>query len=408
MPGRTWVISPDRETLILRWNRLRNEPDDSRKEEFFHPQLRKGKVASRHIRKVVEQDLGKIVTRKISVRADKGECPEPLRYAFRSFDRQWVIGDARLLNDPRPNLWTAYSAAQVYLTALEAHSPSSGPSLSFSGSIPDQHHYKGSFGGRVYPLWADAQAQKPNISAEALELLAATFGAPVSAEDLFAYIAAVMAHPAFTARFAGDLVRPGLRLPLTADAALFQRAVALGREVVWLHCHGERFADPLAGRPKGPPRLPKAQAPTIPEDGAIPPAPEPLPDDMSYDPASRRLRVGKGFVDHVTPAMWDYEISGKKVLWQWFSYRRRDRSKPIIGDRRPPSPLEKIQPEGWLPEYTTDLLDLLNVLGLVIALEPEQAELLDEIGAGPLVPVAALRAAGLFESASANGEVGED
>jgi hypothetical protein len=37
-----------------------------------------------------------------------------------------------------------------------------------------------------------------------------------------------------------------------------------------------------------------------------------------------------------------------------------------------------------------------------------QAELLDEIGAGPLVPVAALRAAGLFESTSANGEGAED
>ena len=65
------------------------------------------------------------------------------------------------------------------------------------------------------------------------------------------YFAAVMAHPAFTARFKSDLVRPGLRVPLTADAKLFAKAVALGREVVWLHCYGERFADPAAGRPAG-------------------------------------------------------------------------------------------------------------------------------------------------------------
>jgi hypothetical protein len=32
--------------------------------------------------------------------------------------------------------------------------------------------------------------------------------------------------------------------------------------------------------------------------------------------------------------MWAYEVSGKNVLRQWFSYRRRDRSKPVIGDRR--------------------------------------------------------------------------
>ena len=51
-------------------------------------------------------------------------------------------------------------------------------------------------------------------------------------------------------------------------------------------------------------------------------------------------------VENVTPAMRTYEISGKTVLDQWFSYRRRDRTKPLIGDRRPPSPLEKIQPDG--------------------------------------------------------------
>jgi hypothetical protein len=105
--------------------------------------------------------------------------------------------------------------------------------------------------------------------------------------------------------------------------------------------------------------------------------------------AKRRLVIGKGFVDNVTPAMRAYEISGKTVLDQWFSYRRRDRTKPMIGDKRPPSPLEKIQPDGWLAEYTEDLLNLLNVLGRLVALEPRQADLLDRIVAGPLVAIAA-------------------
>ena len=169
---------------------------------------------------------------------------------------------------------------------------------------------------------------------------------------------------------------------------LFDEAVALGREVVWLHCYGDRFVDADTGRPKGPPRLPKGEAPYIPADGAIPGAPEPLPEIMDYDAAKRRLVIGKGFVENVTPAMRAYEISGKTVLDQWFGYRRRDRTKPLIGDKRAPSPLEKIQPDGWLAEYTEDLLNLLNVLGRLIALEPRQADLLDRIVAGPLVSVA--------------------
>ncbi len=162
----------------------------------------------------------------------------------------------------------------------------------------------------------------------------------------------------------------------------------MGSEVVWLHCYGERFVDAAAGRPKGPPRLPKGEAPFIPAEGAIPGRPEPLPETMDYDAAKRRLVIGKGFVENVAPAMRTYEISGKNVLDQWFSYRRRDRTKPLIGDKRPPSPLVKIQPDGWLAEYTEDLLNLLNVLGRLVALEPRQADLLDRIVAGPLVSVA--------------------
>jgi hypothetical protein len=217
---------------------------------------------------------------------------------------------------------------------------------------------------------------------------------PVKAEAVTAYLAAVMAHPAFTARFNADLVRPGLRVPLTADAKLFAEAVALGSEVIWLHCYGERFADDKAGRPKGSPRLPKASAPFISAKGAIPGAPEPLPTAMDYDPVARRLKIGKGYVENVTPEMWAYEVSGKQVLWHWFSYRRRDRSRPIIGDRRPPSPLDRIQPDHWLPEYTSDLLDLLHVLGRLIALEDKQADLLERICAGPLRKADELREAG--------------
>ncbi len=197
-----------------------------------------------------------------------------------------------------------------------------------------------------------------------------------------AYIAAVLAHPAFTKRFQPDLVQPGLRVPLTADPELFAEAVALGREVIWLHSYGERYCDPENGRPKAPPRMAEGERPVIPADGGIPGAPEPLPDTMKYDPAMRRLKVGAGHIDNVSPEMWAYEVSGKQVVWHWFSYRRRDRTRPQIGDRRPPSPLDSIQPDHWLAEYTSDLLDLLNVLGRLVALEPRQADLLERILAG--------------------------
>jgi hypothetical protein len=190
---------------------------------------------------------------------------------------------------------------------------------------------------------------------------------------------------------------------LTADAKLFAEAVALGSEVIWLHCYGERFVDPKANRPKQAPRLPKDVAPHVPAGGAIPSAPEPLPETMHYEPATRRLKIGKGFVENVSPEMWAYEVSGMNVLRQWFSYRRCDRTRPIIGDRSPPSPLDSIQPDHWLPEYTTDLLDLLHVLGRLVALEPAQADLLNRICEGPLRSAEELRTAGAFASPETTG-----
>ncbi|HEY3028851.1 MAG TPA: type ISP restriction/modification enzyme, partial [Bradyrhizobium sp.] len=190
--------------------------------------------------------------------------------------------------------------------------------------------YKGSFGGRAYPLWRDRATTQPNIKPALLTYLAKIYGKPVKAEDVMAYVAAVMAHPAFIARFAPDLVRPGLRVPITAETTLFAEAVALGNEVIWLHCYGERFADPAANRPKRAPRLPKETAPKIPVGGTIPSAPEPLPDAMDYDPATRRLKVGNGYIENVTPEMWAYEVSGKRVLWHWFSYRRRAEPNQLL------------------------------------------------------------------------------
>ena len=56
-----------------------------------------------------------------------------------------------------------------------------------------------------------------------------------------------------------------------------------------------------------------------------------MPDVLNYDAGKHRLLVGHGFIDNVTPAMWAYEVSGKQVLVQWFSYRKRNRERPIIG-----------------------------------------------------------------------------
>lgn len=197
-------------------------------------------------------------------------------------------------------MWALDSNSQVYLTAIDDFSPESGPAVTLVAHVPDKHHYHGR-GGRVFPLWRDAAASVSNVKTALLTHLSTTYCKPVTAPDVIAYVAALLAHPAFTARFKEDLIRPGLRLPVTADAALFDRAVTLGREVIWLHTYGERFADPASGRPSAPPRMGKGQGPTIPVGGTIPGAPNPLPDTMRHDRSTGRLHVGRGSLKSSQP-----------------------------------------------------------------------------------------------------------
>jgi predicted helicase len=113
--------------------------------------------------------------------------------------------------------------------------------------VPDLHHYNGR-GGHVFPLWREQNATIPNLPPQLLAFLTHKYGSEIRAEDLISYIAATLAHPAFTARFRNDLSTPGLRVPLTGDGDTFREGAELGRTIIWLHTFGERMTDPEKGR----------------------------------------------------------------------------------------------------------------------------------------------------------------
>jgi len=165
-----------------------------------------------------------------------GPVRAPERYGLRSFDRAWILPDKRLINRPNPGLWQVRTApGQLFLTALDRTSPSAGPAVTASAFVPDLDHHRGSFVGRAFPRFLDAAGERVNVPAGLLAALSARLSRSVSGEDVMAYVAALLAHPVYTAHFHADLLTPGLRVPLTADAASFTDAVALGRRVLWLH-----------------------------------------------------------------------------------------------------------------------------------------------------------------------------
>lgn len=158
--------------------------------------------------------------------------------------------------------------------------------------------------------------------------------------------------------------------------------MAVGRQLIWLHSYGERFVDRSAERPPEPPKLPSGQRPISVQ--TIPDTPGGLPKNISCDPHTQTLHVGEGRIRPVPPQVWEYEVSGLNIVKKWFDYRKENPSG------RRSSPLDAVVPDRWPIKFTTELLELLNVLGRCVELEPAQEGILDRIFQHPVITVADL------------------
>ena len=102
------------------------------------------------------------------------------------------------------------------------------------------------------------------------------------------------------------------------------------------------------------------------------------------DEARRTLHVGAGAFAPLEKAVWDYEVSGLKVVPSWLGYRMAKRKG------KKSSPLDDIAPAAWTSAYTSELLQLLNLLARTLELHAGQAALLEKILASPLIEADAL------------------
>ena len=367
---RTWPIAPDAETLERRWRQLLRRRG-ARRSEAFRETGDRTTAGSYDTAPAGGGDRTPIA----SLPAD-APMPEARRYAYRAFDRQCVIADARLMSRPRPDLWRIHGDRQLYLTSLLTKALSSGPALVACAEIPDLDHFSGRGAKDAIPLHRNAEASAANILPGLLETLSQAQNCPVSAEDFVAYAYGALAHPGFAARYAAELETRELRLPLTKDAALFAELRAIGARLLFLHTYAARFR-----QQGGPRRIPPGAARCI---KPVPGEAADYPDAFDHDIATRTLRVGEGAFAPVTAEICEFQVSGLPVLRSWLRFRLRQ------GAGRKSSPLDDIRPQRWTAAFTNELLELLWVLEATLALQPEQARLLDAVVAG-----ACLRAADL-------------
>ena len=378
-PTRTWVYSPSETTLHDRWSRLVGESNPGTRRTLMKD--RTGAI-DKQFKDLPGHEHETRLPPIAGLAADARMEPI-VTVGFRAFDRQKLIADPRLIHRAREGLWAASQLdGQVYVVEMHAQAMRPGPGLLFSGYIPDFHQFKGSEGGRTLPfLHPDGTA---NLATGLVTALTAALDTEVAAEDVLAYMAAVTAHPAYTQTFAVELETPGIRIPLTRDQSLWEEAVKLGKNVLWIQTFGRAIADGdkrIAGKiayPKGDPRRVLSRLPVT-----------ELPTGYTYDADRNEIGVGDGRFGPVSQAVADYEVGGKNVIKSWVAYRAKEPS----GKRT--SPLDDVNPADWEHTWTQEFNEILTVLARLVELEPKQGDLLRRILEGSLLTVADLTTEGV-------------
>ncbi|MFJ3902755.1 type ISP restriction/modification enzyme [Streptomyces sp. NPDC090025] len=350
--GRAWVLAPDARTLRARWERL-VAAEGAERAELFRPS--RARTVASSVAALPGQRTG-----TVRLAREPGPCPEPVRLAHGPFDEQWLLPDHRLIDTARPELWRVADERQVFVVEQGYVPGAAGPALLVSAALPDGRSPAGR-PGRIRPLFRRPGGREPNVAPGLLEFLGGRYGCGVGAPDVAAWALAVAAPSA-----------AGCRVPLPADPEVWAAGVALGRELTEVQLRGARGG--------ARPRLPGGRRPYV--RAAVPARPEVI----GYEPEDEVLTVGEGRISPVPRAAWEFEVGGVRMLEQWFAHRT------AVAE---PGSLEAIGPAAWPQEWTSELLELITVLALLAAREPERTALAgraaaDGVGRG------ALRAAGLL------------
>lgn len=361
MPGRTWPVECSKSVLFGRWSALIHSSVEQRQELF------KNSPTGRRVDRSAN-DLFKPWERLKPITEMTGEESQaPIHpYSFRSFDRQWIIPDARLIDRPSRQLWQTISDQQIFMASILTKVLGEGPAATVTQFIPDKHFFSGRGGKDIIPLFRNSAGTEPNITDKLIPLLDETFNEEIRPEDLFAYAYALLANPTYTKRFSEELVVPGPRLPLTKDPSLFRKAVERGKNLIWLHTYGERFVPD--GHQTGQVLLGTARC-----QQGISTSLDQYPESFNYNEAEQILRIGEGEFFPVANEVWNFSVSGLQVVRSWLNYRKKS------GYGRRSSPLDEIRPERWTTQRTQELLELLWMLEHTIAAYPELNQILDDI-----------------------------
>jgi predicted helicase len=230
------------------------------------------------------------------------------RVSYRPLDVRWLYNKPQYVDRPRLVLQAAWGEANVALFVLE-DGTGAGPAAWCHGLKPDQHAFRGSYGGWVFPFRDHGGDGRGHyLAAGLVGGLAASYGHPVEPQAVFDAILALLSAASYTTRFAFDLEDDFPRVPFPADPAAFLGAARIGARL--------RTLQGFAAAP-----APAFCTARIVGQASAPALAVPAPRHAFTAEGVLLLPDGSLRMAGVPERVWRFAVSGYPVLYRWLRAR---------------------------------------------------------------------------------------
>lgn len=238
-------------------------------------------------------------------------------YAYRPLDRRWFYNDRALLNRPGPEMQRVWGQSNVGLYAM-SFGTAAGPGVWCHGLVPDYHSFSNR-GGYAFPLYDRRQGHGPhNLKPDLVAALTDAYGVAVTPEQVFDAILCLLSARSYTRRFAEDLEDVFPHVPFPSSPEVFTGAARIGLEIRAV----ETFA-----RPPAEPYRQIARADTAPR-GPL------APIEQLVDNGFALCADGSGRISNVPTDVWEFAVSGYRVLPRWLAAREGEIGPNFIPEMR--------------------------------------------------------------------------
>ena len=235
--------------------------------------------------------------------------------AYRPADRRYVYNSAKFIDRLRPELVAHWGQTNVGLMVL-ASGTGKGPAIWSHAQLPDQHAFRGSYGGWIFPLRDPAEAGAHFIDGGVIAGLAEAYGAMPDPQSVFDAVLALLSATSYTTIFAHDLEDDFPHIPFPAARDDFADAFRIGARI--------RAVEGFAASPAAAYRTARLEGATV---GLSLDVPTPrrawTGDAVSLTPDGALRMTG------VSERVWTFAVSGYPLLYKWLKGRT---GEPLHGE----------------------------------------------------------------------------